>query len=298
MTKKIGLFLVTGLIMINIYSQQAESISVYLPIDIVNSKDAFWNRKVINPSLSNDTIAIEACLISNQQWLGLKDAPTEDNITLTGRIPKTNSIIGMDLGYRWSYKFKNQILRFNYSYKIDLNDKSDIKTGVNLGFSRYRFDPNQIYIPGIGVSVSNWSYYPNLDLGLTYRRLNQNIGISYLDMYKSSLKSDFSTYDITKRILVINYFSSYTITSSMKVIPELIVYSASHKTNLMLKGNISLHDKLFAGLVFDNSISTFGILISGVVFKYFEIGYIFENVNSANIYSYGSHNLKLGILIK
>ena len=297
--KLVFCFLIIAFLVSNINSQQRTYLKNYLPIDAVTSENIFFNRKNINPSLSNDTITIKASFFAHYQWLGLTNSPRNYSFSCTGKIPKTASIIGMDLVYSGSSMFKNQTLKINHSYKINLNNKSNLKIGTNLGVSRFKDYPVVNILSGaLNARVPNWIFRPNLDIGLTYNRLSQNIGISYLNLFKSYIKHNSYQYVITDNILIVNYFSSYKLFNSIKILPELIIFNESHKTNFVIKGILSFHDKLQTGLFISNSLNDVGLVINSVIFKYFEIGYLFEiNKDELHKYTFGSHTLKLGIII-
>jgi Protein of unknown function (DUF3308). len=296
MNKRLGFLLFSGSLTLNIFSQQLPSIQKNMPLDAVNNEHILFNRQAINPALSNDTIKFKVSRVHTSAVAG-NETP-RNLFSIAGKLPNSKSVIGLDFGYINSGIFKNQKLRLNYSYRLIINPISDLKAGMNLGFSRFKFDSYYNSFSGPSSSNVKWSYYPNLDIGLVYRRSNQNIGISYLEMINSSTKEGFTTYDITKRTLLVNYFSSYKLFKKTNILPEIIIFNDSHKTELRLKGTLSFNDKLLTGLIVDNSFKKYCFVVSGVFLKYFELGYILEYNNGGANNNYGMQSLKLGIILK
>lgn len=299
MVKK-SIFLSTILLLaIYVYPQESP-IHGDLPINSIRFQNIFFSRRDINPSLTDDSIKFEANLLANYTVIGYENSPRKYFYSIASKLFKTKSLLGLQLGFEEGSSFKAQSLKINYRYNLKINEKSNFKMGINLGLLRTSFFSTNLYFVDyiqIVSRYSDWGYQPTMDIGLTYSRLNQNIGVSYCGMNESYIESPLSRYYIIDKIFVGNYYSNYKITNRLKLTPELLIYRSSHETNIVLKSVLSYRDKISIGGLVDQS-AYFGVMLSGILFKKFEIGYLYESITEHSLYEEGTHSFKFGLLLK
>jgi type IX secretion system PorP/SprF family membrane protein len=278
------------------FSQQFQKLSDYFPKENIDDKSIFFKRQKINPSFSFDTIHFRYDLNLEEQFAGLYGSPEDDELNVNYRIPKMKSMLGLDIEYFHNNYFKELGVGINYSYYLRLNENSSLTTGLNLGLSRLKHkQPNVIQsnlnlmaddLPAISLS--------NLDLGITYKIYNQHIGLSCLELIKNT-QSGSGGYSLTQRTIMINYFSDFKVTTNFKIAPELIVMNESRKMSYAIDCKTIFYNKYSTGLVYNEDVKTIGVMLSARIFKYFEIGYMFDSYKQ-NESTYGTHDLKLSFL--
>ena len=303
MSKRILFSILLVSIGVDVFSQQESVIQYCLPFNVIVPENLIYNRKHINPSLTNDTISFEASMIAHYQFIGYVNSPKNYVYSVGGKIPKTKNILGIDLGFEKNGRVQSQLLKINYSYRFTINERSDIKAGVNLGLARFKIISSNLDIQGnIGDPLftsgfSNWGYQPIIDLGVLYRRKNQNIGLAYLGMIKSYIVSGFSKVLLTDRVIVFNYFSNYKLSNRLEIVPEIIVSNSISKTDIFLKGILLYREKFSAGMLIGSS-SHYGFMLSCLFFRNVEMGYICELKKEPILNTYGYHTIKLGLILK
>jgi hypothetical protein len=65
----------------------------------------------------------------------------------------------------------------------------------------------------------------------------------------------------------------------------------------MIEGVVSYHDKLLVGFIVDHA-KKYSFMVSDILLKYFDIGYIFEVDNSIINRSLVSNNIKLALALR
>lgn len=281
---------------ISCFAQQVDPIAEYLPVSPVTYENILLNRKYINPAFSaRDTNSFGAYLIRGNRELGLVNSIRESEIGLSSRFAENSADI--NVVFNGNDFYKNQAILANYSREFTLNAKSSICAGINLGYSRFKYDKLQFYIPGLLREFSPWSYYPDLDLGIAYNRMDQHIGISWLQLLKSTFTVNNQKFDITVQLMTIDYFSRYRLSESLDLQPELLIYSDFNRISYVVNGKFIYRNKVAAGGIVNEFEKSYGFIFSAVIFKHFELAYLLAIINDKKHDNLGNNSLKIGMYL-
>lgn len=282
------------------FSQPAPIIDFQL--NLINENDFFFNRQFINPSFVNDSSKFQADVISHEKWVANPSEPFDQVFLINHKLACINSSVGVISKFTSNSIYDNQIYKLNYIKTFELSDKSKIKLGINFGFSRLKLESdNSIVLNSHPYYIFSpyWSNNINLDLGFTYTYLNHNVGVSFLDIFEPR----FYIYNISSpyihRSLLVSYSPIIKINETFKLVPEIIFIKNSEYHNFVINAKILFKNKFTAGLIYDNRFTkNYGLMVSGILFKYMDFGYIFDLSLPNQSNRFGYHSLKLGIIIK
>jgi len=295
--KKLLIIIFFGLIGMDVFAQQDQDFNL-LPLSEISSQNIFFNRKGINPSLINDTVRLDAYLVSHKEVAGYSYSPRDILFSVSGNVFNTKNLYGIEFETYKNGEFKKQTIKFSYGYKFNLNEKSNIKAAASVGFVKFSLPSDSWYI--LGTKVENeWGNSPCANAGITFNWLNHNIGISYLNFISSYYEYENIDYNLSHKVFTANYFSTFKISRNFNASPEIVLADHSGIADIIFKGNISYRERFTIGFFLRHSESTFGFMAKCLLFNKIELGYLLEKINHS-ILSGGNyaHNFKLGVIIK
>jgi len=272
-------------------------------LDFVDNKDVLLNRFSFNPSLLTDLNKILVDFLAHDQWIGSLES--NNGFFLkgeTGLLPN-NISLGLLFDYKQYGLFEIRSIVGGVKKGISVGSNSIIDLGINLGFLQSRMDFSGLILlqpdPLIdGKTV--WSGFPIIDLGVSYRFKNQNVGLSYKNLIDRSFEFQSSEYELRQKGLIANYQGVYSISDNINIIPEIYGCFAPTDSYVIFVGKVvSYKNFISAGLLY-NSNNSYGFLIGGILFKRLKIGYFYdyETDKVYNNQTIGSHGLNLGLILK
>lgn len=284
------------------FSQQALSIENY-QIDILKNGDVFFNSKLTNPTLLQDSNRLNIDFINYEQWIGLIDAPKE--FVLSGETSFLSK--GLSAGINCSYKeygaFQHRYILGQIKKIIWDKGNSKINLGLNLGIWQFRHEYITWNFQSMETYQTNeidWINSPIIDIGISYIYKNQLFAIS-TSSHTIKLENDSKNieFPIKERGIIVNYHSDYLISKNIKITPEIYGCIKSSDSYGVLVGKISYKDFFSVGLLY-NSQNSYGMLVHGIIKNLIKIGYFFDYQTDKSQYNYnvGSHGLNLGLIIK
>ena len=96
---------------------------------------------------------------------------------------------------------------------------------------------------------------------------------------------------------IVNYLSSYKLSQSVKIQPEILAYFNKNNTNFIIKGALIYRDNLTFGVLSNNSLNYISVMLSGVLYKHIELGYVYDYAKILNSTSV-SQSIRLGFRIQ
>ena len=128
------------------------------------------NLSVFNPAFTGvEGSAIN--LNTRAQWIGLEDAPLT-NYLIVHFPEKRNASIGLSIQNDRVFVENKTLLTFDYSYRLQLSDNSNISLGIKAGGMFFNVDTNNIprifTVPNESVSSLGNYFSPILGVGLSF----------------------------------------------------------------------------------------------------------------------------------
>ena len=263
------------------------------------------NLSVFNPAYTG----IEGASVSlntRAQWLGLEDAPLT-NFLLIHLPSKKNVSLGFTIQNDRVFVENKSLLTFDYNYKLQLSDKSNIYLGLKLGGMFFNVDANNIPrifnvpnqsvaslenyfspIIGAGVTIISDKFY----LGVASPGLLNNIGLDKNSEWELTTR-DFSYLNLSGGLFI-------NINETIKLKPSVIYRYIPRNPNLLNSVfEIDFNDKFSLGSIYSNN-DRLGAFFKVKGKKGFQLGYGYEFLVASNSYSINNstHELMIRIDLK
>ena len=298
--KKLEIILAT----ICFFSMTALSFSQQLPI----SSQFYWNDYVTNPAYTGmkENPIIMASVRS--QWVGFEGAPGTYTLGGHGFLNKQKmGLGGMVFNDDRGGAISQTGVMLNYSYLVEMNEKSYLSFGIAGMFNQYAYDGSDItlftqdpYLTGSAKQI-----VPDINFGVLfmYEKILQ-VGVSVNQLIGSRLKklNDFNPIYISDNRLIRHYQLTATykvdINENIDIEPYMLLRSTFVNPIQFELGTRSVFkNRYFAGFGFRYQ-DAFTVM-AGVNKNQFTLGYSYDLTTSKlRNYSTGSHEIMLAFRLK
>jgi type IX secretion system PorP/SprF family membrane protein len=265
-----------------------------------------YNALAINPAFAGCHDALSATISYRNQWVGLKDAPK--NQILSVHTPVYNDRIGLGLLVE-----KNSIGIFeetsfiaNYAYRMELRDG---KLALGLGFGvtlnniawneLVAADPNDIQLMNAPTSA----VLPAFSLGTYYYTKKYFIGISMPLFLSYELDKSTGKYKIGNPFSEGNYFFNggyeVGIGPNVKLLPSLLIkYHPDNAIQIDYNAQVNFKDRIWVGIGYRNRDMLVGMLQCQLNYQ-LRIAYSYDfDLGSIGKYINGSHEILLSYVFR
>jgi type IX secretion system PorP/SprF family membrane protein len=141
------------------------------------SSQYYTNSFVTNPAFTGNHERVNSYLTHRSQWTGISGAPQTSYLTLDGPIEAKNIGLGLNL-YSDITDITSRVGAFaNYSYKLKINDESNLLFGVALGVINNKIDFSKAVVRDANdpylftESQSKTAFSADFGLGYTWKKL-------------------------------------------------------------------------------------------------------------------------------
>jgi len=278
------------------------------------------NEFLINPATAGYDGYTSFNLTAREQWVGLEGAPMTHSFSWQTRLLKRSFIIRqrtpkkkvfvpsrsgrVGLGgsvYNDHYGLIDRTgLQFTYAYHIFIRN-TQLSFGLTGSAYQFRFTGNfmpqdtDVFLMGLKRSV----FVPDAGVGIFVLNYRYYAGISADQLMQSYIKIDNTKGLSNYRLKRVYYFTAgyhgIFPNPDYEFEPSILFKTTTlFKPQLDISAKIYYKDDYWVGLSYrtDNSI----ILLGGVRFNHFYIGYAFDyNFTNITRYTYGSHELMLAL---
>lgn len=266
-----------------------------------------YNQLDFNPGSAGSKEAINAALISRQQWMGFPKAPASSVFSVNAPIKpfKINSGIGISiLSDNIAYN-KNLGLKLTYAYRMNVNNgMGKLGIGISGGFinnSLKGADWMTSEGPAAGDPAipdpndSGMSF--DMDLGVFYKTDNLYLGLSTTHLLQPKIKYK------TKSTASFTNARHYYLTTGYNMAlpnplfdfqPSMLIMSDGSSMNVDLNSVVVYNKKIWGGVTYRVKSAVIGMigieLMSGL-----KIGYSYDfSASDLNRYNNGSHEIMVG----
>jgi len=266
----------------------------------------FFNDYVINPAFTGSERFSPVQITYRNQWLGFNGPQT---ITAGGHTFLENQNIGIG-GMLFSDDMGGAIsqrgVALNFSYRIVLNDRSYLATGLAGVINQYAYDGSNI-VAAVHTDQSLYSQQnqvnPDVNVGLAYvldDRLKIGISANQLIEKRMNTWNEFTTGSDNRLVRQVNFSASYLAELSRGVELESYgIFRTTFNTPMQFDlGSRLLYKGIFyAGLAYRHLDAV--SILAGYKNRNFVVGYSYDYTTSElNQYSTGSHEIVLSYRLK
>lgn len=258
-----------------------------------------FNTISINPAYAGSRETLSLVGLHRSQWIGLDGGPTTQTFSIHS--PLKNEKVGLGLSFiHDELGFENfSYIYGDFSYTINLNEKTKLAFGLKGGFTSYSIDqelrdaePDDPAIYGI---ENRWS--PNIGAGVFLHTNRWYAGLSTPRI----LNTDYNGSEEYAALEKVSYYLTggvvVDLSKTVKLKPSFLVKATNGAPlSYDLTANFLFNEKLWLGAAyrFNESAGALGGIVDFQVSKQFRIGYAYEHpISDIRPYSSGTHEILL-----
>ncbi len=266
-----------------------------------------FNTISINPAYAGSRETISVVGLHRNQWVGLAGGPTTS--TFSVHSPLKNEKIGLGLSViNDELGFENFIFAYgNFSYTLDLSEKTKLALGISAGFTHYSLDiegflndPSVAVDPFFSNFTNRWN--PNVGVGFYLHQERWYFSLSAPRLlntnYNESALDPNIDYQALERI---GYFITggyvFDLNENLKLKPSTLVkVTNGAPISFDVSAHLLFNEKLWLGgsYRYNRDTSTVGALADFQVSQQMRIGYAYEHyITDLRPFTGGTHELLL-----
>jgi type IX secretion system PorP/SprF family membrane protein len=266
----------------------------------------FFNTQTINPAYTGTWETVGFMALARNQWVGWDGAP--ETYTFSIQAPLKNEKVALGLNVISDKVFKEK--RFgvwgDYSYKLILNDFTNLRMGLKAGFTNYSnnllsydiMDPNDPLFQG---ELEN-KFVPNFGVGLFLHNPNYYIGFSVPKMLHNEITED-NPNNFSIQADIRHYYLEggvvFDLGENLKFKPTFMTKAIQGAPiQLDLSANFLLAERLWLGGMFRTT-DAFGFAAQWIFGNDLRVGYAFDfSTGKLQNYHSGSHEIMISYELK
>jgi len=264
-----------------------------------------YNTISINPAYAGSRETLSVVGLHRSQWVGLEGGPTTQ--TLSVHTPLRNEKIGLGLSFiKDELGYENfNYLYGDFSYTINLSEKTKLAFGMKAGFTHYNIDqslltdPSVINDPYFNDVSNRWS--PNIGAGFYLHSNRWYLGLSAPRILNTDYnKGRSGSVDYVSLERVSYYFTGgyvFDLSEDVKFKPAALLKATNGAPlSFDLTANFLFSEKLWLGGSYriNESAAALGGIADFQISKQLRIGYAYEYpISDLRPYTSGTHEVLL-----
>jgi type IX secretion system PorP/SprF family membrane protein len=289
--KSILILLVLTFGSLNLHAQQDPMYTHYM-----------YNTLMVNPAYAGSRDAITVTALYRSQWVGFKNAPRTQTFTIHSPLRKEHIGLGLSVSNDKIGPTNNTSVYADYSYKVNLNEKSKLAFGISAGATIFQADLNSLLLdkqndPTFQNNINN-QMTPNFGFGAYYSRERFYTGFSSPNLLQNSyyaLNQDKGSILTGKKQR--HYFliagTLLPITTNLAFKPTMFVkVTSAAPIEADFTASFIIMRKLLIGAMFRTA-DSFGGLVGFDISDQLHLGYSYDWSYGVKTYNQGSHELVL-----
>lgn len=260
-----------------------------------------FNLQTVNPAYAGYWQTMGVTLLSRHQWVGLDGHPTTQTFSFQTPLKSENVGVGLNavvdkIGYE-----KRLVLNLDYSYKIELSERTALRFGLKGGFTNYsnnlpayeQYDNQND--PAFQYAVEN-KFMPNLGVGLFLSSPRYYLSLSLPQILENDYHSDVSNFSTTSqdRHLFFGGGMIFNVSDNIKFKPNFMTKTVKGSPfEYDLSANFLFSEKLWLGGMYRSG-DALGAIAQWVFNKSLRIGYAYDFTTSdLRNYHNGVHEIMI-----
>ena len=274
-------------------------VGVFAQADMLSSQ--YMNSQLmINPAYAGVRNSFSVNVLSRQQWMGIKDAPTAYAINVHSPLNKRMASLGGSVLHYQNGPVQNSELTAVYSYLIRLNHNMFLSLGLSAKISHFNIGMSSLEViedndPSFAQNIEN-SLKPNFGAGAFVYSPHFYFGVSMPQILNTELSQDETNGAVLEVYRTAYVTSGYAFGVSKNVFlkPSFLARlrtSANHSFDVNLQ---MMYKNLFwVGASYRNN-QTLASLLNVQVSKSLAVCYSYDfSVGSEPSLGVGSHEISL-----
>lgn len=259
-----------------------------------------FNTQTINPAYAGTWESIGLMAVARQQWLGFNDAPRTYTFTL--QAPLRNERVGLGLnvisdkiGLEKRFGFYG-----DYSYKLKIDDKNNLRLGLKAGFTNYsnNLEEYSLYPDGVDDPLFQGEidnkFMPNFGAGAYLYGRRYYVGISVPKMIHNEFTNNYNNFSVQAEIR--HYFLIaglvLDLNDYLRFKPTILTKATEGAPlEFDLTASFLIADRLWLGGMYRTG-DSFGFIAQWVFAQKLRIGYAIDfTTTSLRNHHNGSHEI-------
>jgi type IX secretion system PorP/SprF family membrane protein len=263
-----------------------------------------YNTLSINPAYAGSRDALSITALHRSQWVGFKDAPMTQTITIHSPIASKHIGLGLTAVNDKIGPVNNTSVAGQFAYMMQLSRKSKLSLGLSGGINILQADLNSLGLnqgndPAFQNNLTN-RVTPQFGFGAYYSRERFYAGVSTPNL----IQNQYSTVNSVNGTTLVgksqrHYFfiagAVFNLTPNVALKPTTLVkVTAGAPIQVDVTASFLIHQRFSLGAMYRTG-DAFGILASVNITDQFLLGYAYDWSYGlrSNVYNQGSHELML-----
>lgn len=255
----------------------------------------------INPAFAGCNDALSATMVYRNQWIGFKDAPKSQMISVHAPIDKNRIGLGLLIEKNDIGIYKETSIMGNYAFRRNLSG-GKLSLGLGFGITINNTAWNELETVDFDdaelINNPTSAVLPTFSIGAYYYTKKYYIGLSIPMFLSHELDKSSGEYKIKNDFSAYNYFMNggytFDINRGIKIIPSLLIkYHQNSTLQIDLNTQFSYKELLTVGIGYRNKDILLGMLQCKLNYQ-FKIIYAY-NFNVGNMKNYINNSHEIGL---
>lgn len=269
-----------------------------------------FNTQTINPAYAGTWESVGFLVLARQQWVGFDGAPQTYTFSFQAPLKNENVALGLNVISDKIGLEKRFSLFGDYSYRLQVSNKSYLRMGLKGGFTNYsnnlqeyQLFPNGLTDPMFQGEIDQ-KFMPNFGIGAFLYNKSYYVGLSVPKLLSNDFENNFNNYSVQAEMR--HYFliagMVFDLGENLKFKPTVLGKAtfgqASVPFQADLTANFLIKDKFWLGAMYRTG-DAYGFIAQWIIDRKLRLGYSidFSTTNLQN-YHNGTHEIMISYELK
>jgi type IX secretion system PorP/SprF family membrane protein len=259
----------------------------------------FFNTQTINPAYAGTWNSLGFMALTRQQWVGWEGAPKTYTFSMQAPMKNERVALGLNAISDVVFKTKQFGIWGDYSYKIQMDNTTNLRMGLKVGFTNYSnnlsaYDVIDANDPLFQGELDN-KFIPNFGVGFFLYNPKYYVGLSVPKMLHSEITGN-NPNNYTLEAEVRHYFLEggmvFDLNESLKFKPTFLTKATQGApVQLDLSANFLIMERLWLGAMYRTS-DAVGAIAQFILGNSLRIGYSYDySTTRLQNYHNGTHEI-------
>ncbi|NQU51592.1 MAG: type IX secretion system membrane protein PorP/SprF [Bacteroidetes bacterium] len=268
-----------------------------------------FNTQTINPAYAGTWESLGFTVLARQQWAGFDGAPQTYTFSMQAPLKNEKVALGLNM-ISDKVGFEKRFYLFgDYSYLVQVSEKSNLRLGLKGGITNYSNDLEKYTLPTSGIDPSFQGsikkIMPNFGVGAFVYNKRYYVGLSIPKIINNKFEDDLENFSVESEIRHYYFMAGlvFDLGENIKFKPTMLTkatftsYTGS-PVQLDLSANFLFKEKFWLGAMYRSG-DSFGLIAQWIFDKKLRIGYAYDfTTSNLQNYNTGSHEIMVSYELK